>query len=121
MGGVTVYKGQRRAESFTPKQGLPSVSVRCVARDPDGLMWVGTELGIARYDGSDFSIRHSKRWLINDDVRDIAFDSDGTAWIATAGGVSAIKRKSMTLAEKADYFLDICLARHVRKPYLVEK
>lgn len=121
LGGITVYKGPRRAESFTPKQGLPSVSVRCVVRGPDGLMWVGTELGVARYDGKDFSIRHSKRWLVNDDVRDIAFDSDGTAWIATAGGVSAIKRKSMTLADKADYFLDICLARHVREPYLVEK
>jgi streptogramin lyase len=121
LGGITVYKGQRRAESFTPKQGLPSVSVRCVARGPDGLMWVGTELGIARYDGRDFSVRHSRRWLVNDDVRDITFDSKGTAWIATAGGVSAIKHKSMTLADKADYLLDICLARHVRKPYLVEK
>ncbi|MDT8300415.1 MAG: two-component regulator propeller domain-containing protein [Sedimentisphaerales bacterium] len=121
LGGITVYKDQRRAESFTPKQGLPSVSVRCVAQGPDGIMWVGTGLGIARYNGKDFSIRHSKRWLVNDDVHDIAFDSKGTAWIATAEGVSAIKRKSMTLAEKADYFLDICLARHVREPYLVEK
>ena len=121
LGGITVYKGQRRAESFTPKQGLPSISVRCVARGPDGFMWIGTELGVARYDGKDFSVRHSKRWLVNDDVRDIAFDSDGTAWIATAGGVSAIKCKSMTLLEKADYFLDICLARHVREPNIVEK
>jgi len=121
LGGITVYKGARRAESFTPEQGLPSVSVRCVEQGPDGIMWVGTELGIARYDGRDFSVRHSKRWLVNDDVRDIAFDSEGTAWIATAGGVSAIKRKSMTLAEKADYFLEVCLARHVREPYLVER
>jgi len=121
LGGITVYKGPRRAKSFTPKQGLPSVSVRCIARGPDGLMWIGTELGIARYNGKDFSIRHSKRWLVNDDVRDIAFDSKGTAWIATAGGVSAIKRKSMTLAEKADYFIEVCLARHIRKPYIVEK
>ena len=121
LGGITVYKGPRRLITFTPEQGLPSVSVKCIAQGPDGVMWVGTELGIARYNGKGFSIRHSRRWLVNDDVRDIAFDSEGTAWIATAGGVSAIKRKSMTLAEKADYFLDICLARHVRDPYLVEK
>jgi hypothetical protein len=121
LGGVTIYKGTKRLNSFTPQQGLPSVAVKCIAQGSDGVMWVGTELGIARYDGEGFSIRHSRRWLLNDDVRDIAFDSEGTAWIATAGGVSAIKRKSMTLAEKADYFLDICLARHVREPYLVEK
>ena len=121
LGGITVYKGPGRAKILTAKQGLPSASVRCIARGPEGVMWVGSELGVARYDGRDFSVRHSKRWLVNDEVSDIAFDSDGTAWIATAGGVSAIKRKSMTLAEKADYFLDICLARHVREPYLVEK
>ncbi|MHC4728029.1 MAG: ligand-binding sensor domain-containing protein [Planctomycetota bacterium] len=121
LGGITVYKGQRRLNNFTPQQGLPSVSVRCIELSPDGVMWVGTELGVARYDGKGFSIRHSKRWLVNDDVRDITFDTDGTAWIATAGGVSTIKRKSMTLLKKADYFLDICLARHVREPYIVEK
>jgi hypothetical protein len=84
-------------------------------------MWVGTDRGIARYDGKSWSIRHSRRWLASDDVRDITFDSHGTAWIATDKGVSAIKCKSMTLTEKADYFLDVCLTRHVREPGLVEK
>ncbi|MBN1807013.1 MAG: hypothetical protein JW837_17325 [Sedimentisphaerales bacterium] len=121
LGGVTVYKGRRRLRSFTPQQGLPSVEVHCIARAPDDVMWIGTKLGIARYDGEGFSVRHSRRWLVNDEVRDIAFDFEGTAWVATAGGVSAIKRKSMTLAGKADYFLDICLTRHVREPYIVEK
>jgi streptogramin lyase len=121
LGGITIYKGVRRVGSFTPKQGLPSVFIRCVSQGPDGVMWVGTKLGIAKYDGKKWSIRHSKRWLVSDDVRDIAFDSKGTAWIATGNGVSAIKHKSMNLAEKADYFLKVCLTRHVREPGLVEK
>jgi len=121
LGGVTVYKNDKRVRSFTPTEGLPAISVKCVAQSPDGQMWVGTDRGIARYDGRNWSIRHSRRWLLSDDVRDIAFDSQGTAWIATSGGVSAIKRRSMKLAEKADYFLDVCLARHVREPGLVEK
>jgi len=121
LGGVTVYKNDKRVRSFTPAEGLPAISVQCVAQSPDGQMWVGTDRGIARYDGRSWSIRHSRRWLLSDNVRDIAFDSQGTAWIATDGGVSAIKRRSMKLAEKADYFLDICLARHVREPGLVEK
>lgn len=121
LGGITVYKGDNRVRSFTPAEGLPSVLIRCLAQGPDGDIWVGTDRGIARYDGRNWSIRHSKRWLLSDDVRDIAFDSHETAWIATDKGVSAIKRKSMSLAEKADYFLDVCLARHVREPGLVEK
>jgi streptogramin lyase len=121
LGGVTVYKDDKRVRSFTPAEGLPGIFVRCVTQGPDGEMWVGTDRGIARYNGRNWSVRHSKRWLVGDDVRDIAFDSNRAAWIATDMGVSAIKRKSMNLAEKADYFLDVCLARHVREPGLVEK
>jgi len=121
LGGITVYKDDKRISSFTPAKDLPSVFVQCVVQGPDGNIWIGTDSGIARYDGKSWSIRHSRRWLLSDDVRDIAFDSYGTAWIATDNGISAIKRKSMSLAEKADYFLDVCLARHVREPGLVEK
>lgn len=121
FGGVTVYRDGNRVGSFTPKEGLPSSAVRCVTPGPDGTMWVGTDIGIARYDGQRWSLRHSRRWLAGDDVRDIAFDADGTAWVATDAGVSAIKRRAMTLAEKADHFLEVCRARHVRAPGLVEK
>lgn len=121
FGGVTVYDDETRVASFTPGEGLPSIAVQCVALGPDDVMWVGTDSGVARYDGDDWSLRHSRRWLVSDDVRDIAFDVKGTAWIATSAGVSAIKRRTMTLAQKADHYLDICLARHVREPGLVEK
>jgi len=121
FGGVTVYEKGTRVDSFTPSEGLPSVSVRCVTPGPKGVMWVGTDVGVARYDGQRWSLRHSRRWLVGDEVRDIAFDSQGIAWIATDAGVSAVKRQSMTLAQKADHFLAVCLARHVRAPGLVEK
>jgi hypothetical protein len=121
LGGVTVFKDGRAARHFTPKDGLASADVRCVRRGPGGIMWVGTPIGMTRYDGHAWSLRHSRRWLVNDDVRDVCFDADGTAWIATAGGVSAIRRTKTTLAAKADHYLSVCLARHVREPGLVEK
>ncbi|RLD83379.1 MAG: regulator, partial [Bacteroidetes bacterium] len=121
LGGVTVYKDDERIKSYTPKEGLPNVWVRSIEKAPDGTMWVGTDLGIARYTGNNWSIRHSRRWLLSDKVRDIAFDKNGTAWVATANGVSAIKNKKMTLLQKADYYYNIMQKRHVRKPYFVEK
>lgn len=121
LGGVTLYRDGQRAGQITPADGLPSAQVQAITRGPEGRMWVGTDKGVARYDGQEWSLRHSRRWLLDDDVRHIAFDADGTAWIATAGGVSAIKRKQMTLAEKAEYFHIINAARHVRAPYLVER
>ncbi len=123
LGGITIVTADNdfRPATLTPAEGLPSIQVFCVERSPTGTMWVGTDKGVVRFRGTSHSLRHSRRWLLNDKVRDIAFDREGNAWIATAGGVSAIKKKSMTLAEKADYYESILLRRHVRPPGLVEK
>ncbi len=122
FGGVTIYRDGERAGQRTPAEGLPDIHARALARDFEGRMWVGTAQGVARFwESGGCSLRHSRRWLLSDDVRDIAFGEDGAAWIATAKGVSAIRKKSMTLAEKADYFMDVCMKRHVREPWIVEK
>lgn len=120
-GGIDVFENGVRVRHYGSEDGLPYHDVRCLKFDAREMLWVGTSLGVARYDGKDWSLRHSKRWLVDDEVRDIDFDEEGNAWIATANGVSVIKRKSMTLAEKADYYHDICHQRHVRDPWLVEK
>ncbi|GIV18656.1 MAG: hypothetical protein KatS3mg023_0407 [Armatimonadota bacterium] len=121
LGGITIHRDGKRVGQLTTADGLPSVQVQCVRRAPDGRMWIGTPVGVARTDGKRWSLLHSLRWLPDDDVRDVAFDRDGTAWVATAGGVSAIRRRTMTLAQKAEHYLSVCLARHVREPGLVEK
>ncbi len=120
-GGIDVYANGALAKHYGAAEGLPNSDVKALIFDREGVLWAGTELGVARFDGTTWSLRHSKRWLLSDDVRGIAFDSAGTAWIATAAGVSAIKRQTMTLEEKARYFLDLCHKRHVRPPYIVEK
>jgi streptogramin lyase len=121
LGGVTQYRNGERKGDITTEQGLPNPFVQAVAWGPDGRMWIGTQYGLARHDGTGASVRHGRRWLLDDEVRSIAFDADGTAWIATGSGVSAIRRKPMTLEEKADYFMEICLRRHVREPWIVER
>ncbi len=121
LGGISVYQNQKIKTYFTPENGLPTIFIQCLNRGHDGRMWIGTPKGLVRFDGITWSLRHSQRWLMEDNVRDIAFDRSGTAWIATAKGVSAILQKPMTLAQKANHYLRICRNRHVRPPYLVEK
>lgn len=118
--GLDLVKAGKHVQSFAPQQGLPSADVRSVAVGPDSRIWIGTDLGMVRYDGKHFSLRHSLRWLPDDDVRDVGFSPDGTAWIATNQGVSSLRQRSMTMADKADYFLDLVRSRHVRSPGLVE-
>ncbi len=120
LGGVSVLNWYERMKTLQPENGIPSVFVSCVRRSPDGSMWVGTDVGVVRYhpDGS-HSLRFSRRWLLDDKVAALTFDKEGNAWVATAGGVSAIKKRTMTLAEKQDFFYDITMKRHVREPWIV--
>lgn len=121
LGGISVFENDKWVNSFTPENGLPTVWVKCIKKDQEGKMWVGTTLGVTRYDGKDWSLRHSRRWLLSDVVNDITFDKNGNAWIATSNGVSAIMRRELTLEQKEKEYRRIMLKRHIRDPYLVEK
>jgi hypothetical protein len=120
LGGVSVRDSSRLINNLTPEDGIPSVKVNCIAKSPDSVMWVGTDVGIVRYapDGS-HSLRFTQRWLTDNKVNDITFDRDGNAWIATANGVSAIKRRKMTLEEKEKEFYSQMMKRHIREPWTV--
>ena len=121
LGGVSILRHNLLVKTLRADAGLPSTMATCVERAPDGGMWVGTKQGIARFHNGEVSVRHSRRWLLDDDVRDICFDAQGAAWVATAKGVSVIRRKQMTLAQKDAHFHHVCLARHRREPGIVEK
>lgn len=119
LGGVSVRQNNRLIQNLTPAEGIPSVFVNCISQSPDGVMWVGTDVGVVRFaaDGS-HSLRFSKRWLADNKVNDVAFDEEGNAWVATAGGMSVIKRKKMNLAEKQNYFYSQLMTKHIREPWI---
>lgn len=121
LGGLTVRMNGEKRATYSTKEGLPNIDVRAIAFHPDGALWICTGLGVSRFTGTSWSLRHSRRWLLSDDTRDVAFDKEGNAWVATGAGVSAIKRRMMTLEEKAKHISDMTHARHVRDPWIVER
>ncbi len=121
LGGVTIRNGNRVIGKKEPANGITNANVNVVKRAPDGTMWVGTDYGITRFQPGkeEYSVRLSRRWLVADEVRDIDFDGNGNAWVATSAGVSAIRRQAMTLSQKAAYFYEQLISRHVREPWIV--
>ncbi|HEY3855045.1 MAG TPA: hypothetical protein VGO67_11670 [Verrucomicrobiae bacterium] len=99
--GCKTSKGWR---FFEGKDGLPWNDFTGIAAGLDGEVWFATHLGVVRFDGKEWSYREGPRWLPNDDVRQVAVDPKGNAWFATAGGIGEIERRTMTLAEKAEYY-----------------
>lgn len=68
--------------------GLPHASVRSLAQSPDGFLWVGTQSGLAHFDGIGFEVQdhRSQRIFENDQIESLATGPDGVLWIGTYGG-----------------------------------
>lgn len=78
------------------EQGLSQSTVQAFAQDGDGFIWVGTQDGLNRYDGSSFTVFRNllsdPGSLIANDVRALCADRDGNLWIATVAGLDRYDR-----------------------------
>ena len=78
--------------SWHTEDGLPSDAVNCVAQAPDGFLWIGTDEGIARFDGTHFVTFAAPEGLPTLRVTSIAIEPDGTVWASLYGlGVVRIR------------------------------
>ena len=79
-----------RFDHITLDDGLSQSTVLTVLQDSQGLLWIGTENGLNRYNGYDIETFKRERGnpdaLSSDFVFDIDEDRDGNLWIATNGG-----------------------------------
>lgn len=72
--------------SITLFNGLPSESVRAIAQTSDGVMWFGTDNGLARFDG-----RRIQKLSLGDPkadrIRVLRATGAGELWVGTADGL----------------------------------
>lgn len=68
--------------------GLPHNSVVALAQTSDGYLWVGTEEGLARFDGVKFTIFDTSNTpaLRSNHISALLADSQNRLWIGTQGG-----------------------------------
>ena len=69
--------------------GLPQNSVLSIAQTADGFLWLGTEEGLARFDGLAFKVfdRRNTPELRSNEITALLADRQGRLWIGTGGGV----------------------------------
>lgn len=76
------------ALTFRPwqrEQGLPENSVHALAQTRDGYLWIGSDDGVARFDGVRFVTFGLREGLRSGPVRALFEDSRGALWIGTVG------------------------------------
>ncbi|MGH9361895.1 MAG: ligand-binding sensor domain-containing protein, partial [Thermoanaerobaculia bacterium] len=81
-----------RFTEYGPAQGLPPFSIRALAEDAAGTLWVGTEGGgLARLAGGRFEVLTERDGLAGNQVLAIHPARRGGLWIGTYGGLSLLR------------------------------
>ena len=79
-------------------QGLSQSSVFTILQDSTGLMWFGTEDGLNKFDGYNFTVfKHDPEdpnSLSSNTILDIYEDREGKLWIGTSQGLDQFDRKN---------------------------
>lgn len=78
--------------------GLPNNAIRAIAQDKQGFVWIGTELGLTRYNGYSFKTfkanKHRSNTLSSSYVMSIQIDDNNSVWIGGDKGVSRYRPES---------------------------
>lgn len=80
------------------REGFPKGPVYAMAQTPDGYLWLGTEVGLFRFDGVRsvaFESLTNQR-LPSNRIHALLVARDGTLWIATLKGLSTWKKGKLT-------------------------
>ena len=74
---------------WTTEDGLPQNRVNCLAQTPDGYLWCGTHIGLARFDGRrfvTFDRQNTPAMEPSETVYAMTVDRNGKLWVGTSKG-----------------------------------
>ena len=85
-------------QSWVMENGLPQNSVHALAQTMDGYVWLGTEAGLVRFDGTSFAVfdQSSHPALPSGDIHCLLATKDGALWVGTREGLARWKDGVLT-------------------------
>jgi len=89
-GGLSRFDGKEWKVYTMSDGGLPGNHVFMLHEDQDGKLWIGTNNGLARMDGGNFTRFTTADGLFNNRVFAMATADDGSRWVGSFGGVARI-------------------------------
>jgi signal transduction histidine kinase/streptogramin lyase len=85
--------------SWGQADGLQRNGVYSIAQTPDGFLWLGTQTGIARFDGAHFKILspYNTPGMPEGFIKSLYVDSKGRLWIGSlSGGMAVLKGNTVS-------------------------
>ena len=89
----SVQPSQYVLDNWQIPEGLPQSSAQTIARTPDGYLWIGTQEGLARFDGVRFAVFDSgnEAAIPNKHISVLFVDRTGRLWIGTRSGIAVFE------------------------------
>lgn len=103
---------------YTTDDGLPGNAVQAVLQSASGYLWVGTSVGLSRFDGArfvNFNAQNTPAFAgSREDVTALAEDAAGTLWIGLYGGLVSLREGRFSQHQQfaGRFILDIEPAEH---------
>ncbi len=106
LGFLPVLNAQS-SRLFTTMDALPNTLVNDIVEDADNMIWVATEYGLCKYDGSKFSSYQYEEGnphsLANNYVRTLYVDSNGRLMVGTRHGLQIYRPQTDDFSEIARF------------------
>jgi ligand-binding sensor domain-containing protein/signal transduction histidine kinase len=78
---------------WTQESGLPQDTIRTITQTTDGYLWLGTDEGLARFDGYEFVVYNKANGDLPDNsITALAPANDGSLWIGTSNGLTQYRQ-----------------------------
>jgi len=92
------------ASRWDNEDGLPQDSIKAIFQTSDGYIWIGTNQGLARFDGLRFTVftKHNTPSFPDSQITSFAETSDGSLWIGTSSGLARYRDGRFTSFGRAD-------------------
>lgn len=80
---------------YTSESELPNSKINVVCQDRKGFVWIGTEDGLARFDGMNFTSFHNRKGdpSVSEITLSMLEDSHGTCWVGTSMGLQIFNQE----------------------------
>lgn len=104
------YSQTIQLENITTQNGLPNNSIQAIHKDSKGYIWLGTNAGLCKYNGSNIDIYTTKDGLSGNKIWTITESKDGVLWVGTYdNGISYYDNGMFT-----EFKLNDTINKHVR-------
>ncbi|MDH5474632.1 MAG: ATP-binding protein [Cyclobacteriaceae bacterium] len=89
-GSYAQKSGHLPIDFYDNKNGLSQGTINCIIQDKYGYMWFGTQDGLNKFDGTNFTVFKNDiddpNSISDNYITDIAEDSEGNLWVGTRSG-----------------------------------